>query len=298
MRFIRKFFILVFLLFLFLCCSDVWAVDWIALHEQAGEISLEQALNDREENPLSFEALYRLGLVYLDHYRTQEAQDVFLSILDKGPDRLEAQWGFAETLRRQRQYEESQRLLSQVIDQDPNFSPAYITWAYIKYIQFDFNGSLRLTGKVINQGQRHVDTTNFLRAHGLYAAAKGMIAHYGGPISKAINGAAVLKHLHIIQRLAPDSPVVNFGLGSYYMLIPVIFGQDLDKAKQYLEKTIEEDPLFADPYVRLAQIYKKRGDEDQYQAFLQKALALDPGNELVLDIKTRRCRFICLTQGE
>ena len=143
-------------------------------------------------------------------------------------------------------------------------------------------------------GQDKVDETNFVRAHCLYAGAKGMIAHYGGPLSKALNGAAVMRHIKIAGKIQPESAAVYFGLGSYYLLIPAIFGRDLDKAQGYLTQAITIEPKMADVYVRLAQVYRMRGSEKEFQMYLDKALEIDPGNELALDIKTQTCKFICV----
>jgi tetratricopeptide (TPR) repeat protein len=289
---------MMFIIFFFSVYSLAYAFDWKVAHDKADALSLTQAISENKASEESLESLYILGLVYLNGYQHLQAKDIFLKMLARDPNSFEAKWGVAECLRREHDYEKSVPMLEEIIKTNPSFSPAYITLAYIRYIQGKFDASIILTGKVINHQQENVDKANFLRAHGLYAAAKGMIAHYGGPLSKAINGAGVFKHLGIIQKLAPDSAVVNFGLGSYYMLIPVAFNQDLDKAKTYLEKTIAEDPLFPDPYVRLAQIYKKKGDYQKYEEYLAKALALDPKNELALDIKTGTCKFICLSPKE
>jgi len=127
-----------------------------------------------------------------------------------------------------------------------------------------------------------------------YAGSRGMLAHYGGLISKVIDGRTVLPYLKKAEQMSPDAPAVLFGLGSYYMLVPKLFGRDIEKAKLYLEKTIVLDPYFADAYVRLAQIYKKLGDKTNYSSYLAKALDLDPGNELALDVLSGKCNFICL----
>jgi len=285
-------------IFVFILCGLAEAFDWKDAHNKADTLSLSEAINKNNADGQRIEPLYILGLVYLNSYQHKNAKNIFSSILERDPNCIEAKWGVAECLRREHDYDKSVPMLEGIIKDYPKFSPAYITLAYIRYIQGKFDASIILTGKVINHRQENVDKANFLRAHGLYAAAKGMIAHYGGPVSKAINGAGVWKHLGIIQELSPDSAVVNFGLGSYYMLIPVAFNRDLDKAKSYLEKAIAEDPLFPDPYVRLAQVYLHQGDKQKYQENMAKALALDPKNELALDIKTGACKFICLGSKE
>ena len=63
-----------------------------------------------------------------------------------------------------------------------------------------------------------------------------MIAYYGGPLSKLINGTGILPMLKDAQSMQPDSPAVWFGLG----------------------RVTQADPGFADAYVRLGQIYRMK----------------------------------------
>jgi len=107
----------------------------------------------------------------------------------------------------------------------------------------------------------------------------------------------VKANLDKAQRLQPDSPVVLFGLGSYYLLAPVIAGGNKTKAEEYLNKAVKVDPYFADVYVRLAQLAKIKGQKEKYDFYMNKALEIDPGNELALDTKSGSCKFIC-TGGE
>ncbi len=289
--------VLIILCFLTFSSAFASSLDWISLHNLADQASEKSLSGDDVFDLDKLSLLYVSGLIALNNYQTDEALNYFSDLLRMQPDSIEGLWGKAECLRRKHDYAKAIPILENVIKSDPCFAPAQLSLAYIWYIQMDFNKSIRLSGKVINLAKRgQADDKNYLRSHGLYAAAKGMIAHYGGPISKAINGAGVLKHLSIIEKMSPDDPVVKFGLGSYYMLIPVVFGQDLLRAKEFLEKAIAGDPFFPDPYVRLAQIYLKNGDRDSYDQYIEKALVLDPKNELALDIKMRRCKFICLTQ--
>jgi len=278
--------------------STCLALEWKMLHEKADTLSMTQVLEQVGRAPDSPEAAYTLALVQLNDYDHVNARKIFERMAEQDPLCFEARWGIAECLRREHKRPESILILDEIIKGHPQFSPAYITLAYIRYIQSEFTESIILTGKVINQGKGNVDKANFLRAHGLYAAARGMLAHYGGPFSKAVNGAAVWKHLDIIQKLAPDSAVVNFGVGSYYLLIPIAFGRDLKKAEQYFLRAAEKDPRFPDIYVRLGQIYQIQGDEAKYQSYLQKALNLDTGNELALDIQSGSCKFICFFSEE
>ena len=289
---IKALFLLI--LFCLLIIDYGFCLDWKNLHEKADKISLADALNSVKSEPGSSDSLYILGLVYLNLHKDKEAQDTFSKILNLDPDATEAKWGLAESLRRQHRIKESEKILNEVIDKNPGFSPAYISLAYIKYIQMDFERCVRLALKVMRQGSKNVDLSNYVRSYTLYAGAKGMIAHYGGPISKAVNGTAVLPNLRKAEKLQPDSPAVVFGLGSFYLLAPALAGGNLEKAEEYLKKTIEIDPLLSDGYVRLGQLYKMRNDNDKYQEYLRKALEIDPKNEIALDIANGECKFICV----
>jgi Tfp pilus assembly protein PilF len=287
----RKF-ILLFLGFFFIT-SGLLAYDWKYLHEKADQESPEAILGLMKSGQDSVENLYLLGLAYLNSYKDSLARETFEKILVLDNKMLGARWGIAEVYRRKHQTVAAQKILEEVLKSDPQFPPACISLAYIKYLNMDFEDSARLALRVIEQGKDKVDLSNYLRAYTMYAGAKGMIAHYGGIISKAINGAAVKPNLDKAERLDPNAVPVLFGLGSYYFLAPRIAGGDKLRAEGYFKKAIEVDPMFVDAYVRLAQLYKVRGLKDKYSYYMAKAIELDPQNELILDSRSGECKFIC-----
>jgi protein O-GlcNAc transferase len=270
-----------------------YGLDWKKLHEKADNMNLSNALADVRAESNSLDGLYVLGLVYLNLHKDKEAGEVFNKILTLDPKVSEAKWGMAEVLRRQHQPEKSEELLSDVLKTSPDFPASYITLAYIRYTQMNFNEAVRLANMVLGIGEKNVDKSNHVRAHLLYGGTKGMIAHYGGPLSKIVNGTSVLPSLRVAEKLQPDSAEVKFGLGSFYLLAPSLAGGDLEKAEEYFKKAIEIDPFFADAYVRLGQLYKIKGDNVRYNEYLKKALEIDPQNELALDISSGKCKFIC-----
>lgn len=285
-----------FLILILLQGSLAFAMDWKSIHEKADTIDEATALNIVAQDSKKPEALYLLGLVYLNQYKTLAAQKVFESILKSDSQSLEAKWGMAEIDRRMRKTQESKTLLEEILKQAPDFAPAQVSLAYIEYIQFNFKQTVQLAAQVLQAGRDKVDLSNLVRAYGLYAGAKGMIAYYGGPLSKVINGTFVLSTLRKAEKLDPQAPGVLFGLGSYYLLAPPFLGRDLNAAEKYLKAGIARDPKFPDIYVRLAQVYQLQGNEKTYLTYLNKALEIDPQNELALDIKTGTCKFICVSQ--
>lgn len=281
------------LFFLFVFLPSLYPFDWKTLHEKADQTSLQTAQDAASRNPDSVADRYMLGLVYLNGHRDQDAGEVFSFLLVSDPGMTEAGWGLAETARRRHDLKEAEGLLNKALKDNPEFAPALISLAYIRYFQMDFEGSSRLALKVIRLGRDKVDLSNYVRAYCLYAGAKGMIAHYGGPLSKIINGPAARRNLEAAERLQPDSPSVLFGLGSYYLLAPAIAGGNKATAEEYLNKARKADPLLADVYVRLAQLASIKGDKKKYKFYMSMALEIDPGNELALDTISRRCKFIC-----
>ncbi|MBU1124964.1 MAG: tetratricopeptide repeat protein [Candidatus Omnitrophica bacterium] len=274
--------------------SPAFALDWKRLHEYADALSLQDAVSISLHNPDSLESLYVEGLVYLRQYDIDKAEGSFRRMQALDASSIESAWGIAECLRRRRDYPASIRALAHIVSESPNFSPAYITLAYIHYLQRDFERAAALALTVVKQGAEEVDHTNLVRGYSMFAGAKGMIAHYGGPLSKILNGRMVLPYLRKAERIDPESSAVLFGLGNYYLLIPAILGRNPAKAEEYFLRALKADPLFADVYARLAQVYKLRGEEERYREYIRKTLELDPGNEVALDIKKGTCLYVCV----
>jgi len=289
---------LLFILFFLLWANLSYALDWVRLHEEADKTDLPQALSAVQAKPDSVESRYLLGLVYLNGHKDNDAKKVFENILESDPDIFEARWGLAEVLRRQHDPEKSKGMLDEIIKSNPDFSPAYITLAYVLYIQLDFNGSVRTALKVMSQDKGRVDLSNRVRAYLLYGGAKGAIAHFGGPLSKLINGTAVFSNLKKAEKLQPDSAAVKYGLGSFYLLAPGFVGGNLLLAEEYLTKSVKLDPLFANAYVRLAEVYQAKGDKGKFESYLARAFEIDPGCELAADVKNNTCKYVCYEGGK
>lgn len=287
------FFLVIFLLIFFTQSS--FALDWIKIHNQSDQTSLSEALNLIEKDPESIDKIYLLALVYLNVHKDIEAGEFFSKILNKDPKSIQAKWGLAEVMRRQNKIEASEKMLNQIIGEAPEFWPAQITLAYVKYTKQEFDEAVKIATKVSKADRASIDLSNYARSYLIIGGAKGMIASRGGPLSKVINGTQVLPNLKKAESLQPDSAAVSFGLGSFYFLAPMIAGGSKQKAKEYLEKAIKADPLFADAYVRLAQLYKMQGDVEKSRVYLNKALEIDPENTLVQDFRTGKCKFACIT---
>jgi tetratricopeptide (TPR) repeat protein len=267
--------------------------NWIELHEKADQLTSAQAFEEMQRNPDSLEAKYVLALAYFNEHNKDKAEPLFVEILEEDPSNIAAQWGAADVVRRNHDLDRARKELMRIISEDRTFAPAYISLSYLRFMQVDFADSLRYAILARKLGPKRVDFSNYKRAHLMEGGARGMLSHYSGPLSKMIHGFKILPALKRGEKLKPDDAEVYYGLGAFYFLAPRVLGGNLEKAQEYLEKSIMADPLFVDPYVRLAQVYRHMGDEDKYNEYLNIALKLDPGNELALDIKTRTCNFLC-----
>jgi tetratricopeptide (TPR) repeat protein len=276
-----------------LSVCQCFALDWKTVHETADRTDLRTALRRVENDPASVKDLYILGLVYLEMYQPRKAEDAFDRIITIAPQSKEGLWGKAEVLRMRHEYAKAEGLLEGIIRDYPDFFPAYLSMACIRFIQARFHDAANFALIIVRREIGEIDTTTYARAHLIYAGAKGMIAHFGGPMSRLLNGFVVMPTLHDAQNLKPDSPEVLYGFGCYYLLAPRGMGKNIRLAKYYLERVVDDEPLFSDGFARLAQVYKMNGDLRKYNELLDAALELDPQSELALDIKNNTCRFIC-----
>jgi len=285
------------LFFSFLFIFPVYSLEWISLHEKADRYSSASAKNIAERTNVS-DDWYVFALVSLNEYKENDAEAGFNKVLALDPASVEGRWGVAEVKRRRHEEASAKKELQDIIRMNDQFFPAYLSLAYIYFNEGNFQDTVRLMGFVLNHGREKIDIDNYARAHLLFAGAKGMIAHRGGPVVKLIHGTQVLPNIKRAQKLLPNSAMAYFGLGAFYLLAPSIAGGDLDKAEEALLAAIKADPKLADAYVRLAQAYKAKGDEAKYNYYLEKALAIDPKNVLANDIKSKTCRFICIDAKE
>ncbi|MBU1087723.1 MAG: tetratricopeptide repeat protein [Candidatus Omnitrophica bacterium] len=274
--------------------NNAFSLDWKSLHEQAENADQDSVKIKVEKDSNNLSNLYELGLVYLNLYDHKQAKKIFEQMLAVDPDLIEAKWGIAECLRREYRIDLSQKMLEEIVAIQPDFFPAFISLSYIKFNLKEYDQAAKLSDSIIRRGKKKADRHTLTRAYLIFAGSKGMIAHNGGLLSAFINGSSVFTNIKRARTLMPDSAEVYYGLGCFYFLAPGAYGGNIDKAKEYLEKTIELDPQIIDAYVRLAQVYKFNGDMDKFDYYLNLALNKEPQNFLANDIKSNTCNFICL----
>lgn len=273
-------------IFIVLLFKPVFPLDYVKLHDKEYEISLNEAIENSINDPDSLNDKYILGLSYLRENDFDKAYKIFREMMDTDECVIEAKWGIAEILRSKHDLKGSEELLNGIMEQDPDFLPAYISFAYIKQSQGDYFKCIELSDQVIQKHIKNNDTANYVRALCLSAGACGMIAQKGNIFMKVIYGSRVLPYLRKAEEIRPDSSAVLYGLGCYYLMAYPGFGRDLDKSEDYLKRLVKKDANFADGYVRLAQIYNIRGQKEEYLRSINKALEIDPKNKLAISLRS------------
>ncbi len=224
------------------------------------------------ETPLKYLKLRK------DNLALSEAE----KILAADPNDLCAWWVRAEVMRRAYKFRESENLLKQILTQHPNHIPSLISLAYIGYHDGRFEEALKILRQLLNRAD--LDVENRALVYMLIGSINAKRS-LGGLFSKLAYGTRVKGFFEKAKSLAPDLAEVRLGLGTFYLLAPSIAGGNVDKAIQELEYAVKLAPDFATPNARLAQGYKKKGNLEKYNFYIQRAKELDPENEVLKEIK-------------
>lgn len=267
--------------------------DWRAAHRDTASREAARALWEAGAPSGEAAAHYRFALACLTFHAVDQAEAALDRVAQDPEAERAAAWVRAEILRRRHRLAESRAALEAILAEEPPFYPARMSLAYVRFLGGDFAGAVQDAMAVL-EVRGEVDPLNIVRAHLVVTGASGFLAHYGGLVAKAVHGTRVLTHLRAAESLAPELPEVRFARGCYYLLAPRLAGRDLTRALDYLGRAVEGDPENAEFVVRLAQAHRALGDEAKYEALLSRARELDPGNELLLDIESGRCLFICV----
>ncbi len=90
----------------------------------------------------------------------------------------------------------------------------------------------------------------------------------------------------------PQAPEVLYGLGCCHLLTPSFVGGNLDLAIEMLERSRQLTPLNTQVYVRLAQAYRAKKNEDAYRRHIERAREIDGQDELLIDYLSGEKAFL------
>ncbi|MFH1355391.1 MAG: hypothetical protein ABIH19_04515 [Candidatus Omnitrophota bacterium] len=222
------------------------------------------------------------GLELLRVREDKLALVVFKQRLEQDPDDLVALWGKAEVLRRRRDFQESEEILNGILLRD-NFSiPALISLSYIRYNDGKLEQAEDLLNQILKRGCH--DKDNLALIYMMLGSINSKRSKRGWLISKIKYGTQIKSYFLKAQALAPDLPEVHLGLGTFYLLAPAFFGGNLEEAIKELELAEKIAPGFATVKARLAQAYRKHGQQEKYNYYLNQVKELDPENEVLEEL--------------
>ena len=210
---------------------------------------------------------------------------VFDKVLRVEPDNLDALWGKAEVKRRNRQYDAAEDMLNEILKKNPKHYSSLISLAYIRYKDGKLNEARKLISQVLVKDCH--DRQDRALAYMMLGAINSSLSAKGWLFNKVKYGIQIKGCILKARTLAPDLPEVHLGLGTFYLLAPVIMGGNLNQALKELELAVKIAPDFATANARLAQAYKKKGNLEKYNFYIQRARELDPKNEVLVDEKFR-----------
>lgn len=261
-------------------------LEWKMLHNKVA-----QTIIDKNTDPSPFPPQHVKALLDLYYYNNAEAQNGLLSMRTNNNYGLSAEWALAEIDARSHNYKTARNDLEALLREHPEFSPARASLGFMDYSLGNFDTAMQQAENIL-EGEHTDDVISQTAAHLLFAACLGIKIYNASYAKKIIHGPRVLYHIAKAHHLIPNSPNVLFAEGVCYMLAPkFIFGSDT-KAYELIERSIKERPRFADAYVRLAQLERRKNNPKKEQALLDKAKTLDPHNELLKDYLSRTNIFL------
>lgn len=226
------------------------------------------------------------AVALLKNRKDKDALVIFDKILRNEPDNLDALSGKAEVLRRMGKFKEAQEIISEILKMNPQHPSALITLAYIKYKDAQLGEAQELINKVLKDN--YLDKENEALAYTVLGVINSRRSMQGWFLSKMQYASQVKAYFLKAKALAPRLPEAHLSLGTFYLLAPAIVGGNLDKALQELEVAVKIAPDFATVNARLAQAYKKKGDLENYNFYIQRVQELDPNNEVLKEIKNEK----------
>ncbi|MFH0935246.1 MAG: tetratricopeptide repeat protein [Candidatus Omnitrophota bacterium] len=215
--------------------------------------------------------------------KDSQALVVFEGLLQREPNNCDALWGKAEILRRKRRFQESEIILNQVLQKNPDYPPALISLAYIRYRDNRLKEALRLTRRALKL--KALNKEDKAMAFMMLGTINSKRSSQGWVINKIQYGTQIKSFFLKAVKIDPELAEAHLGLGIFYLKAPVIAGGNIDKAIEELTTALRLAPDFATATARLAQAYKKKGDPDNYKIYLQRAEELDSGNEVLQELR-------------
>jgi len=192
---------------------------------------------------------------------------------NSNPTDYNAQYEYAYNLHKNKEYKKAIPYYTLALNIDPKREEGYLNLIQLYTVQGDYKSSQA----VITQGLLYLpdskallaeqDTIKKTEAGGLYQKASDYF-------TKGDYKNALMTYMQI-QYQTPE--VISSIAASYYEL------QDYSAAIDYFGKVLSQNPKDTEAMYFMASSYLNMGNEDRAKEYLQKILALEPGNKNAKD---------------
>jgi len=224
------------------------------------------------------------GMRLLRERKDSAALTNFAKVLALSPRDSNALWGKAEILRRSRKYTEAREILAGVLNGNPKHVPSILTLAFIDYMEGKLDTAQKALAGVFQSSTNREDHA---MAFMILGAINSKRAESGFVLNRLKNATQILCYFQRAKELGPDLPEVRLALGTFYMSAPSFIGGNLNKALEELTAAVKMAPDFATANARLAQYYRKKGDFQHYNYYLERAEYLDPESDVLSEVKAQ-----------
>jgi tetratricopeptide (TPR) repeat protein len=230
----------------------------------------------------SYQRLFTLALIFFSSIAAAPTAPAFASTVD---DSLAAAIEAARKTHDESQLQSVKTQLDQKIAQNPNETGAYYDlarvhayFADVYEMRKDKKAAAEAIDKGIEAVQRYIQLNDkSADAHSLLADLYGRKISLGnGMFAGPKFGPKVKEENAKAMALDDKSPRVWASLGRQYLMAPKMFGGDVAKAIESLQKSLALDPAQDETWAWLAKAFQKQGDKTKAHDALQHALSLNP----------------------
>jgi tetratricopeptide (TPR) repeat protein len=267
-----------------------YGADWKTLTDEAVSLSPPEIWALAAKEKKSDGEIYKLTIVYYRQYDRSALRKLWVESGQARSDTPALGLLRGVLLLREHRLTESRAVLSRVLQEHPDFHPALFVLGHLSYLQKDFVYAYAVARRLIAQ-KKDLSTYHYTAALVLAAGAKGFTAPrnwlWAIPAFLEVTG-----HFREAGKLMPQAPEVLYGLGCFHLLTPSFVGGNLDLAIEMLERSRQLTPLNTQVYVRLAQAYRAKKNEDAYRRHIERAREIDGQDELLIDYLSGEKAFL------
>ncbi len=234
---------------------------------------------------------YMLGLTHYKLGAYEMALNQFQAILDKNPDHHQARLLVAQTLFRQKRFDDSRTAVQMVLKAQPNNALAHDVLGSVYLAQGDYDRGMEELDRAIDLAPRLVDAQ---LKKGLFNLAQGKLEQADAPLEEVVRLAPELLNSRLLlvssylkrHNYGQAIATLQEGLQGtpedailYNYLAAAYFGQgQAEAALAQLEKAKQYKPDYVAPYVNLASYYLSKGQPDKAAAEYSALLQVVPQN--------------------